>query len=156
MRWLFGATAILAAAALAGFVIHLPYYTLSPGGTLPLAQRVQVKGAATYPRRGDFRLLYVRERPNVNVWQWLQASLDPDIDLVKRSDVTGGQPQPLVNLEDQWDMASAKLFAQKVALQAAGFTVRPLDGVSVFGLVPGEPASMRRAPIGQKRTSSRR
>ncbi len=141
MRWLVGVAAVLVAAMLAGFVIHLPYYSLSPGGTLPLAQRVQVKGATTYPRRGDFRLLYVRERPNVNVWQWLQASLDPDIDLVKRVDVTGGQPLPLVNLEDQWDMASAKLFAQKVALQVAGFTVKPLAGVSVFGLVPGEPAS---------------
>jgi Lon-like protease len=141
MRWFVGVTAVLVAAALAGFVVHLPYYSLSPGGTLPLAQRVQVKGATTYPRRGDFRLLYVRERPNVNVWQWLQASLDPDIDLVKRENVTGGQPLPLVNLEDQWDMASAKLFAQKVAMQAAGYTVKPLDGVSVFGLVPGEPAA---------------
>ena len=38
-------------------------------------------------------LLFVRERTHVNLWSWLQAKLDPDIDLVKQSDVTGG-PQP--------------------------------------------------------------
>src|SRR5205823_3831265 len=44
----------LFAIAVAGFVIHVPYRTLSPGAAVSLTDLVRVKGARTYPQgRGD-------------------------------------------------------------------------------------------------------
>lgn len=140
-KWLLAVCALLVAVALAGFAIKLPYYSFSPGGTLPLAERVSVKDATTYPSRGDLRLLYVREQSDVNVWQWVRASLDHDIDLVKRQNVTGCDSPAVVGVGDAADMAAAKLTASKVGLQSVGKTVRLLPGVSVFDTAPGEPAA---------------
>ena len=66
---------------------------MSPGAALIVAPLVSVHGAKTYPKQGDVMLLFVRERDRVNVWLWLQAKLDPDIDLVKNSILSGGESE---------------------------------------------------------------
>ena len=73
--------------------IRVPYDTLRPGGTLDLEHRVSVKGVKTESDRGEVMLLFVRLRAHVDLWSWLQAKLDPDIDLVKQVNVTGGHTQ---------------------------------------------------------------
>ena len=74
---------------IAGTVIRVPYTTLAPGGALDLAPRVSVTGTKSYSDRSDVMMLFVRERAHINLWSLLQAKLDPDIDLVKQSDITG-------------------------------------------------------------------
>jgi PDZ domain-containing protein len=132
---------VLAAILIAGFTVQLPYYAFSPGGTLPLAEKINVKGAKTYPDRGDLRLLYVRERGRISPFRWLQASLDPDIDLVKEQQVTQGRPVEELNAGAEADMASAKLDATKVALETAGHKVERGAGATVLAVLASRPAA---------------
>ena len=53
------------AVGLTGSLIRLPYYTYSPGSALDLSSRVRIRGAQTYPDRGDVMLLFVREPVHV-------------------------------------------------------------------------------------------
>jgi PDZ domain-containing protein len=134
---------VLVGGVLAGFVIRLPYYTISPGGELPVEPRVKVAGAKTYPPKGEVMLLFVRERARVNVWAYVQARLDPNIDLLRQRDVTqNGQitPEELTR-QARVDMATSKIDATKVALQAVGYKV-PLEGVFVEGTQRGMPAAL--------------
>ncbi len=108
-----------------GFVIHVPYSTLSPGEAVPLVDLVHVDGAKTFPTpRGDIRLLFVRERNHITVWRFLASQFDPDTDVVKDevlnpNNLSPGQQQQ----EGQDEMTTAKLNATKVALEAAGYDV---------------------------------
>src|SRR3954471_5208918 len=84
LKWFIGISAVVIVIGLAGSLIRLPYYTFSPGSALDLSSRVRINGAETYSDRGDVMLLFVRERARVNVWSWLQAALDSNIDMVKQ------------------------------------------------------------------------
>jgi PDZ domain-containing protein len=140
-KWSIGLGCVVATIVIAGFSLQLPYYAFSPGGTVPLAENITVTGAKTYPDRGDLRLLYVREQGRISPFRWLQASLDPDIDLVKEQQVTGGRPVEELNAEAEADMALAKSSATKVALEAAGQTVTTADGFEVLAVLPSRPAA---------------
>jgi PDZ domain-containing protein len=136
------ATILLIVIVIAGFLIHVPYSTLSPGEAVPLTQLVRVTGAKTFPdARGDIRLLYVRERSHVNVWRFLQAQFAADTDVIKDNVLNPtGQSQTQQNALADQQMADAKNAATKVALEAAGYTVRPEPGLTVSDLVSGTPA----------------
>jgi PDZ domain-containing protein len=138
--WLTVAFVTISMAAIAGVVIKLPYYTYSPGSALNLDPRVSVDGARTYPAKGELFLLFVNQNARINVWQWLQASFDPDIDLVKEKAVTGGRTISEVREDGDHEMAMSQLAAKKEALEAAGYTV-PIDpGVLVVSTFIGLPA----------------
>jgi len=127
--------------ALAGFWIRLPYYTISPGGELPVQPRVKVTGARTYPPHGDVLLLFVRERARVNVWRYVQAKLDSEIDLFKEQQFTGGLSPAEIRVQAESDMANAQLDAKKVALDAVGYKVGTAKrGVFVRQAFPRTPA----------------
>src|SRR5262249_37607828 len=121
---------------IAGTVIRIPYDTFAPGGALNLETRIKVQGAKTYPTSGALSLLFVRERTNVNLWSWLQAKLDPDIDLVRQDSVTGGVPQRFADLQAVCDMTQAQDSARVAALKTLGFKVSDLPGLRVVGLPP--------------------
>ena len=131
LRWFAGIGAFVAVIGVAGTLIRLPYYSFSPGAALDLAPRVHVTGAKTYPDRGPVMLLFVRERARVNVWSWLQAELDPNIDLVKQDAVTGGQSPAQAANQDACDMALSKRFARVAALTSLGYNVKTVRGVDV-------------------------
>ena len=137
-----GAAIVLVAIVIAGFFIHLPYSTISPGEAVPLTQLVRVEGAKTFPEpRGDIRLLFVRERNHVNVWRYLQAKLDGDTEIFKEKDLNPtGLPQTRLNEQAAQQMADAKNAATKVALEAAGYTVPAARGLTVSDFEPGKPA----------------
>jgi PDZ domain-containing protein len=138
-----GVSILLLVVFIAGFLIHVPYSTIAPGEAVSLTNLVKVEGGKTFPTpRGDIRLLFVRERNNVNLWRYLQARLDSDIDLFKEEQLNpGNEPQGDLNAEAAADMADAKLAATKVALQAAGYTVKPAtSGVLVQEPLPSKPA----------------
>lgn len=137
-----GVALVLVAAVIAGFAIRVPYTTIAPGDALSLPPLVSVQGAKAYPApRGDIRLLFVRLAYHVNLWQYLRARLDSDIDLAKDGDINPGKLSPTQqNERDLQEMADAKNAATAVALRAAGHKVSVLPGLTVSDLTPGMPA----------------
>jgi PDZ domain-containing protein len=135
MKWLVGFGVLIVVVALAGTFIRIPYDTLAPGGALNLEPRITVHGARTYPGRGELLLLFVRERTHINLWAWLQAKLDPNIDLVKQSDVTGGTSQRFTDQQAVCDMSQSQIDAQVAALRALGYKVPTMPGLSVVGIL---------------------
>jgi len=99
-----------------------------------------VKGAETYPGRGALLLLFVRERTHVNLWSLLQAKLDPDIDIVKQVNVTGGTSQRFADLQAVCDMTQSQSSARVAALRALHYKVSELPGLDVVGLPINLPA----------------
>jgi Lon-like protease len=136
-----GLVVVVFVGAAAGFWIRLPYYTISPGGELPVSERITVKGAKTFAPNGDVLLLFVRERARVNVWRYVQAKLDSQIDIFPEQQFTGGQSPAEIRAGAIADMASSQIAAKKVALEEVGYKV-PLvgRGVVVLATVPGKPA----------------
>jgi PDZ domain-containing protein len=131
---------VLLVGVLAGFIIRLPYFTISPGGELAVQSRVKVDGAETFPAKGQVFLLFVRERARINVWRYVQARLDPDIDLFKEKEFLQGSTPEELNRQAKVDMANSKLAATKVALEEVGYKV-PIDGLTVQGTVKDLPAA---------------
>ena len=131
-----------------GSAVRLPYYTISPGSAVNLLgdvsekkPRISVDGAKAYPTDDQIMLLFVRESARVNVWEWIQASVDPDIDLFKEAQFTGGLDPEEVRVESDADMARSQLAAKKLALEAAGYTVPVGEGVTVLAVSPSRPAA---------------
>jgi PDZ domain-containing protein len=137
-----GVALVLVAAVIAGFAIRVPYTTIAPGDALSLPPLVSVQGAKAYPApRGDIRLLFVRLAYHVNLWQYVRARLDSDIDLAKDGDINPGKLSPAQqNERDLQEMADAKDAATVVAVRAAGYKVSVLPGLTVSDLSPGMPA----------------
>jgi Lon-like protease len=137
-----GLAVLVVIAVLAGFAIRVPYTTIAPGEALSLPSRVKIEGAKSYPdERGDIRLLFVREANHVNLWRYLQARLDSDIDLVKDGAVNPGSlTSSQLNAQGLQQMADAKTAATAVALRAAGYDVKAAPGLTVSDLTPGMPA----------------
>ncbi len=136
-----GIAIAVVAVVTAGWFIRLPYYTISPGSSLDVNERVDVTGAPGYQPEGEVRLLFVRQRARVNVWRWLIASFDHDIDLFKEAEFTGGQPPEQVRDEARADMAVAQFSARAVALRAVGYDLgEEHEGVRVLYVFAGLPA----------------
>ena len=91
MTWGLVVAGILAFVIILGSAIRLPYYSVSPGSALDMTQRVGIEGAPQYEPDGEIMLLFIRQRARVNVWEWLRASFDPDIDLYKEQEFVGDQ-----------------------------------------------------------------
>jgi Lon-like protease len=141
-RVLFGVAFFVVIVIIAGFVVRVPYTTIAPGEALSLPPRVTVEGAQSFPdQRGDIRLLFVREANHVNLWQYVRARLDSDIDLVKDGVVNPGKlTAAQLNAQGLEQMAEAKNSATAVAMRAAGYTVKVAPGLRVNDLTPGMPA----------------
>jgi PDZ domain-containing protein len=134
MKWLVGLGVLIVVVAITGSVVRIPYDTLAPGGALNLQPRITVHGARTYPGEGELMLLFVRERTHINLWSWLQAKLDPEIDLVKQSDLNGGTSQHFNDLQGVCDMSQSQIDAQVAALRRLGYDVPALPGLAVVGI----------------------
>jgi Lon-like protease len=146
MRWYskvgIGFVIFVLVVGMAGFIIRVPYSTISPGEAVSLTSLVRVEGGHTYDTpRGDIRLLFVRERNHVNLWRYVQAELDPNTDVFKEKELNPSSlPQDDLNAQANNDMATAKLSATKVALEAAGYKVTTGKGVLITGVVPSGPS----------------
>ena len=62
-------------------IILEPQYEGDDLGPAIIGGWISIHGVKSYPNRGQLLLLYVRERDNIDVWRWLQAKIDPNIDL---------------------------------------------------------------------------
>jgi PDZ domain-containing protein len=147
MSWVTALALLISAVVVIGTRVHLPYYTISPGSAVNLLgdvedePRITVDGATTYPTDDEILLLYVRESARVNVWEWIQASLDSDIDLFREEEFTGGLSPEEVRVESTADMARSQLAAKKLALEAAGYDVPVGKGLAVLAVAPSRPAA---------------
>jgi Lon-like protease len=140
--WILGSVGVLVVAAcLFALVVELPYYTISPGSARPTEPTVSVEGTRTYPAGEDllFTTVTISQR-RVNGFEWLEAKLVPDIDLVPAEQIDGGQtPEENQQLNQQL-MDASEDTAVVVALEHLGYDVVSGTGASVAEIVPGTPA----------------
>ena len=140
--WLLGAVGVLVvAASLLALVVELPYYTIAPGSARPTEPTISVEGAETYPAGEDllFTTVTIGQR-RVNGFEWLEAKLSPDIELVPAEQIDGGQsPEENQQLNQQL-MDASEDTAVVVALEHLGYDVVSGTGATVADVVPGAPA----------------
>src|SRR6478609_3589966 len=116
---------LIVVALIAGFLIHLPYVIISPGFATPLDQNViTVDGAQTYEHRGNVLFLTVRVTTHdPTVWRVVTSWLDPDRDVVKRSDAVGCLSDSDNIAINTRLMEQSQDAAKDVALTRLGYTV---------------------------------
>jgi Lon-like protease len=140
--WILGVVCcLLVVASVVASFVQLPYYTISPGDALDVNRLVSVHGARQYPPKGAVMLLFIRQRSNINAWRWLQASLDSDIDMIKKRDYLGNVDPAELDAAAVRDMTESQNQAKAVALRRLGYKVTLLDRVNVYAVVSGRPAS---------------
>ena len=140
--WVVGVfLSLLIVASLVASFVQLPYYTIAPGDALNVNQLVTVHGARSYPPTGAVMLLFVRERSRINAWRWLQASLDPDIDLIKQHDFTGGADPAELDAAAVAAMTESQSSAKYLALRRLGYKVGVQHKVMVIAVIADRPAA---------------
>ena len=148
MSWVAATAVVVVLVVIIGSAVRLPYYTISPGSAVNLLgdvsekkPRISVDGAKAYPTDDQIMLLFVRESARVNVWEWIQASVDPDIDLFKEAQFTGGliPKRCASNQMPTWRVRSSRPRSSRS--EAAGYTVPVGEGVAVLAVSPSRPAA---------------
>ncbi len=132
---------LVAAASLFALIVELPYYALSPGSARATEPTITVEGAETFPAGDEllFTTVSLSLRP-VNGFEWLEAKLSPDIELVPAEQVDGGQsPEENQRLNQQL-MDASEESAIVVALEHLGHDVVSGTGATVADVVPDAPA----------------
>ena len=121
--WTVGA--LLLAAVVAGFFVHLPYVIISPGSASPVDDSVvTIEGAPTYGNAGNLLYLTVRvSGHDPNLWKYLLATIDPDQDVEPREDVVGCLSDADNARFNAALMSQSQDDATKVALERLGYTV---------------------------------
>src|SRR5262249_12391544 len=86
------ALAAVVVVLVAAAFVRVPDIIIRPGSATPLDARVvKVDGAPTYPHRGGFLFLTVQvNNRDPNVYRWLFAKLDNDVDVEKRAAYISG------------------------------------------------------------------
>ena len=137
-----GALGILAAAgSLFALVVELPYYAISPGSARATEPTVEVAGTESFPAGEEllFTTVTVGQR-RVNGFEWLEAQLVSDIELVPAERIERGQtPEDLQRLNQQL-MDASEVTAVVVALEHLGYDVVSGTGALVDDVVAGAPA----------------
>ena len=131
---------LLVGGIIAVFTVHLDYFAFSPGGATPSQNLVVVgAGVQSYPAKGQVRyttVLVTSDR--VNLYQWAEAKLDSDIDLVESKYVLGTRSKAETDKEDQQSMVESQNTAALVAMQRVGFIGQ---GVEILDFVKDAPSA---------------
>ena len=140
--WLVILAFVVAVVAPAGYFIHLPYYSVGPGPAVNVIALIDARGGArTYGSKGQLLLTTVSESINtVNVWDALLAWIDPNVTLISRQAVLGGQTSREVEIENVLEMEDSKYGAEIAAFRALGLSVPRVPGARVLSVVDGLPA----------------
>jgi PDZ domain-containing protein len=134
---------LLVAPIIAGMVVDVPYYLISPGEARGVADLIKVKGdnAKIFPPKGKILFTTVSLAGNVKVFQALSGWLNKEVEVVPEKDITGGAPRQEVRQLNIQAMVDSKLTATKVALERLGYRVTVSgDGALVTMVNPGDPA----------------
>ena len=139
-RCLYSGVVLLVASVIAVFTIHLDYFAFSPGGATPSQNLVVVgAGVQSYPAKGQVRYTTVLVTSDkVNLFQWAEAKLDSDIDLVESKYVLGTRSKAETDKEDQQSMVESQNTAALVAMQRVGFIGQ---GVEILDFVKDAPSA---------------
>lgn len=124
-----------------GFVIRLGYDTIEPGTARPVNDSVRVSGTSQFPPRGQVLFVTVTLRQRVSVYQWLAASLNPNVELVKEKDLLGNQSERQFQQQGVDEMRDSKVLARVLALRHIGVAVPTGEGAEVSSVRPGYPAA---------------
>lgn len=116
---------LLVVVVVAGFLIHLPYFVISPGSASPLDDSViTIEGAPTYGQGGDVLYLTVRvSASDPNLWKLLASWLDPDKEIAERERVVGCLSDAENVALNRRLMEQSQDDATKVALERLGYAV---------------------------------
>jgi PDZ domain-containing protein len=141
--WLLVLAFIVAVAAPAGYLIHLPYYSIGPGPSVDVLTLIDARGGSkTYPSKGKLLLTTVSESiDTVNVWDAVLAWVDPNVSLISSHLVIPpGQTNREVEIENELEMQDSKYAAEIAAFRALGFGVPRIDGARILSVLEGQPA----------------
>jgi Lon-like protease len=137
------AVLLLVVPIVAGMVVQVPYYLISPGEARGVADLIKVKGdnAKVFPPKGKILFTTVSLAGKVKVFQALSGWLNKEVEVVPEKTITGGAPRQEVRQLNIQAMADSKLTAVKVALERLGYRVTVSgDGALVTLVNPGDPA----------------
>ena len=129
----FSAVAAIALLAVVvwGFRHHPGYSETIPGDAEPIAERVKVEGAKQYAPKGNFYLVFVRERTDLNYWEYLKAKWFDDHAEITR--IPKGTP-PSNQHESLCLMSDSQAVAKQVALEKLGYKLSAKPGVLISAI----------------------
>ncbi|WP_169796927.1 YlbL family protein [Janibacter corallicola] len=142
------AAILLTIVALAGTFIKVRYVIEEPGpvtntiGGKGDPALITVKGAKTYPTKGELSFTTVRVRGgpdrHISAWEWLFAKADPDVRLLPEDEVFGDRTSKEVEQANEAMMQGSQHTAVAVGMRSTGLTV---PSVTIAAQVAkGEPA----------------
>ena len=125
-------TMLVVAAAIAGSVIQLPYYSFRPGSVHDTIERVDVPGDLVFLPEGEIGFVTVAQTANITPWEWLDAKLDNSVRIQHEDEVEGDQTAEQRREADLRRMQVSKESAVVLALDRLGLemVVTPL-GIEV-------------------------
>ncbi|MDQ1491515.1 MAG: hypothetical protein QOJ23_4029, partial [Actinomycetota bacterium] len=98
---------------LAGQLVKVPYYVLSPGNATAVEPLVKVDGAPSFQHQGQVLFTTVSLLGDANVLAVLRGWLSRDDAVVSQRDITGGTPRKTYDQENVQAMTDSKLTATK-------------------------------------------
>lgn len=131
---------------LSGASQEVPYFALYPGGATAVNPLVAVPADKAFPAQGSFLLTTV-SLGRTNVWELLQAWLDPDIEIRTETEILGDQTPEQFSQVQAEAIDNSKQVAVAVALRRLGLDV-PVTGAGalVENVVADTPAAANLAP----------
>jgi PDZ domain-containing protein len=142
LRWLGIAALALVLAVLVASFIHLPYYLESPGDAGAVSPLIVVDPAHRHPVSGEFLLSTVSLQNSVTALNLVTAWFNPNVNVVRRQDVTQGVSDAQYARLASQEMDRSKQDAIVVALRRLGYTVPEHgDGALVANVEQGSPAT---------------
>lgn len=126
-----GALLLLFVVVVGGIAYHPGWVETVPGSTEAVATRIEVRGATAYPPKGSISLVYVRERDDLNYWEYLLARYVHD-----HAELSKQPPPSPISPDDiaACDMRDSKAVAKTVALERLGYTIETNRGVEVVAI----------------------
>ncbi len=143
-KWPFilvGVMLLVGAAVLLVWPLKVPYFAMAPGPVEEVSDLITVSDAETFELNGDLYLLTVGLR-EVNVFEYIEAQLDDQIDLIDRDIIRPpGVTQEQVTRTNLQAMDSSIDAALFVAIARLGYDVGfEGEGVTVLQTVEDSPA----------------
>jgi PDZ domain-containing protein len=140
--WVAGLVVLVLVAVVASTFVHLPYYLESPGSAPPVGPLIAVDAAHRHPVAGDVLLATVSLQSSVTPIDIVAAWLDPNVNIVKRRDLTGGISTAQFDQQAQVDMSQSERDAIVVALRRLRYpVVEHGSGALIAEVVGGSPAA---------------
>lgn len=131
---------LVAAAAIGGMLLKVPYVALVPGSAKDTEPLLAISGTDEFPSDGELLFTTVRVRQRPNLWEYLWLKTNDDATVLPEEDILRGRT-PEENREFNLSvMNDSKQVAVAVALEELGYDAIKTDAVVVQQLVPEAPA----------------